>query len=116
MTIPSSTVASPGEHKVPGVQWDMTKDQLIIDLAHLVEGARRLEPTKRNVVIVIGQIYDPLGYVAPMTIIINVAESLTPRYTLMPHVCFSESQVALCWINRIDKDWKQFVQNRVEIG
>ena len=39
----------------------MTKDQLIFDLAHLVERARRLEPTKRNVVSVIGQIYDPLG-------------------------------------------------------
>ena len=48
----------------------MTKDQLIfdIDLAHLVERARRLEPTKRNVVSIIGQIYDLLGYLAPVTI------------------------------------------------
>ena len=37
-------------HKVLGVCWDMTKDQLIFDLAHLVERARRLEPTKSNVV------------------------------------------------------------------
>lgn len=47
-------------------------------------------------------------------LITNVAESLTPRYTLMPHVCFSDSQVALCWIKGIDRDWKPFVQNQVE--
>ena len=29
-------------------------------------------------------------------LITNVAESLTPRYSLMPHVCFSDSQVTLC--------------------
>ena len=32
----------------------------------------------------------------------------------MPHVCLSDSQVALCWIKGIDRDWKPFVQNRVE--
>eukprot|EP00731_Ephydatia_muelleri_P024186 Em0016g457a len=71
-TIPSSTVEGPGEHKVLGVRWEMTKDQLIFDLAHLVERARRLEPTKQNVVSVIGQIYDPLGYLAPVTIAFKV--------------------------------------------
>ena len=35
-------------------------------------------------------------------LITNVAESLTPRYSLMPHVCFSDSQVALCWIKGIN--------------
>ena len=47
-------------------------------------------------------------------LITNVAESLTPRYSLMPHVCFSDSQVALCWIKGINRDWKPFVQHRVE--
>eukprot|EP00731_Ephydatia_muelleri_P024185 Em0016g456a len=31
----------------------------------------------------------------------------------MPHVCFSDSQVA-CWIKGINRDWKPFVQRRVE--
>ena len=47
-------------------------------------------------------------------LITNVAESLTPRCTLMHHVCFSDSQVALCLIKGIDRDLKPFVQNRVE--
>ena len=28
--------------------------------------------------------------------------------------CWSDSEVALCWIRGIDKEWKQFVQNRVK--
>ena len=27
--------------------------------------------------------------------------------------CWSDSEVALCWIKGVDKEWKQFVQNRV---
>ena len=27
--------------------------------------------------------------------------------------CWSDSEIALCWIKGIDKEWKQFVQNRV---
>ena len=28
-------------------------------------------------------------------------------------ICYTDSQVALCWILGVDKEWKQFVQNRV---
>ena len=43
-----------------------------------------------------------------------VVTSLATRYWLQPHVCFSDSQVALCWIQGADKDCKPFVQNRAE--
>ena len=29
------------------------------------------------------------------------------------NTCWSDSEIALCWIKNIDKEWKQFVQNRV---
>ena len=220
VTIPTDSVNRPGEHKVLGVCWDVEGDQLIFDLTHLVEKAAKLQPTKRNVVSVIGQIYDPLGYLAPVTItfkilmqvvcksklgwdqplegelltkwkaliealrdskllqlprhyfgavsgsqaqlygfcdasnaayaavvyivessgdhnipsfvvsktrvsplkaqsiprlelmsalllarlITNVADTLAPRYELLTHVCFTDSQVALCWIKGVDRD------------
>ena len=47
-------------------------------------------------------------------LITNVIESLTPRYELLSPMCFTDSQVTLCWIRGVDKDWKPFVENRVE--
>ena len=65
-TLPIST--SHGEQKVLGVCWDVTNDQLVFTFKELAETAARLEPTKRNVVSLIGQFYDPLGHLSPITI------------------------------------------------
>lgn len=77
-TIPAGPVGQPGEHKVLGVRWEPAEDLLIFDLAHLAERAVRIQPTKRNVVSVIGQIYDPLGFLSPITIAFKI---------LMQEVC-----------------------------
>lgn len=230
VTLPTDYVSRPGEHKVLGVRWDVKDDQLVFDLSGLAEKAAQLRPTKRNVVSVIGQIYDPLGYLSPVTVtfkilmqavcktkvpwdqllegeplskwkglikalrecqplqlprhyfdgrvvnevqlygfcdasnsayaavvyiaessetqdpprfvvsktrvsplklqtiprlellsalllarlISSVVESLSPRFELLHVKCFTDSQVALCWIQGVDKDWKAFVQSRVE--
>ena len=47
-------------------------------------------------------------------LITNVIESLTPRYEMLAPMCFTDSQVTLFWVRGVDKDWKPFVQNRVE--
>ena len=52
-TIPIDSVSHPGEHKVLGIQWDLERDHLVFDLAHLLEKAEMFQPTKRNVVSVI---------------------------------------------------------------
>lgn len=44
----------------------------------------------------------------------TVTESLTERLSLVDPRCFTESQVALFWIRGTEKDWKPFVQNRVD--
>ena len=43
----------------------------------------------------------------------NVTESLTSRLTLTTLRCFTDSQIALYWIKGTGKDWKPFIQNRV---
>ena len=46
-------------------------------------------------------------------LISTVRESLRTRLPLLPPKCFTDSRVTLCWIIGLDKDWKPFVQNRV---
>ena len=54
--------------KVLGVNWNAYKDTLTFDLLELSSIAMDLQPTKRNVVSLIGRFYDPLGYLSPITI------------------------------------------------
>lgn len=57
-----------GEHKVLGVTWNISSDQIVFSMTELAERARNLEPTKRNVVSLIGRFYDPLGFLAPIVV------------------------------------------------
>ena len=54
--------------KVLGVVWDPGEDNLKFSVADVTEVAATIEPTKRNVVSIIGKFYDPLGYLAPVII------------------------------------------------
>ena len=60
--------ASIGEYKILGVSWNPTSDHLIFNLTKLARLTSCLQPTKRNVVSLIGRFYDPLGFLAPVTI------------------------------------------------
>lgn len=46
-------------------------------------------------------------------LITTTAESLEPVLPLKPPRCFTDSKVALFWIQGLTKEWKPFVQNRV---
>ena len=39
--------------------------------------------------------------------------SLTSELEFSQYHCFTDSQVALCWIRNVGRSWKSFVQNRV---
>ena len=62
-TFPSSHY---NEQKVLGVLWNLTQDQLIFTLESFVENAVHSHPTKRQVVSLVGQIYDPIGFLSPV--------------------------------------------------
>ena len=57
-----------GEHKLLGIPWDPDSDTLLFDMSELAYLAKSLQPTKRNLVSLIGKFYDPLGFLAPVTI------------------------------------------------
>ena len=71
-TLPIGQQTSLAEKKVLGVPWDVAHDQLIFDLRGIAHTALHLDPTKRNVVSLIGQIYDPIGFLSPVTIRVKV--------------------------------------------
>jgi len=52
--------------KILGVLWDDNTDELIFDFTELLETAKTLAPTKRNVLKIIASFYDPLGLVQPI--------------------------------------------------
>ena len=56
------------EHKVLGVTWNVSSDQIVFSFTELAEQARNLEPTKRNVISLIGRFYDPLGFLTPIIV------------------------------------------------
>ncbi len=62
------TAAEPTECKVLGVPWNPSSDRLVFDVSELAKAATSLQPTKRNLVSLIGRFYDPLGFLAPITI------------------------------------------------
>ena len=57
-----------GERKVLGMRWSPATDQLVMDLKEIASAAAALEPTKRAVVGLVGQFYDPLGLLSPVVV------------------------------------------------
>ena len=60
------------EHKVLGIIWNHSSEQLSIDLNKVVENAKLLPPTKRSVLKVVAQVYDPLGWISPVVITMKI--------------------------------------------
>lgn len=61
-----------GEHKILGVRWDCGEDKLVFGLEGITEHLQDMTPTKRDVVGTAARIFDPLGVVAPATILCTI--------------------------------------------
>ena len=57
-----------GEQKVLGVRLNACTDKFVVTLDEIAETVKELEPTKRNIVALVGRIYDPLGILAPVVV------------------------------------------------
>jgi hypothetical protein len=60
------------EHKVLGLLWNPRTDELIIDFKPILEVAANLPVTKRTVLKVTAQVYDPLGWISPIIVDMKV--------------------------------------------
>ena len=58
--------SSGAEQKVLGVRWNFVSDHFVFDLREIATLARNIEPTKRNVISVTAEFYDPMGFLSPI--------------------------------------------------
>eukprot|EP00731_Ephydatia_muelleri_P035515 Em0131g2a len=86
--------------KVLGVKWKPVDDALICDLSNLYKAASELKPTKRNVIGLSARVYDPLGFLSPLTVCFKL---------LFQDICV----VKLNWDDDLEgellKKWKSLV-------
>ena len=57
-----------GMPKILGVQWNVTKDELVFDMGEAMHHLTDSKPTKRTVIGVSAKFFDPLGIVSPVTV------------------------------------------------
>ena len=60
--------AQPGEQRILGVHWEVSRDQLHFRFDNNARLATELEPTKRRLVSIVGRFYDPMGLLSPIVI------------------------------------------------
>ena len=56
------------KQRILGTLWDFHNDNLVFDLTDTASLARRVEPTKRNVISTAYKFYDPRGTISPITV------------------------------------------------
>lgn len=57
-----------GCHKVLGLPWDLENDSIAFSFEKLVERARGMRSTKRNLLSLLAGLFDPLGVISPMIV------------------------------------------------
>uniref|UniRef100_A0A1X7UER6 Uncharacterized protein n=1 Tax=Amphimedon queenslandica TaxID=400682 RepID=A0A1X7UER6_AMPQE len=58
--------------------------------------------------------FELLGILLLTRLMKSISEALKDDLKLLPATCYTDSQVALCWIVGDNKEWKPFVENRVK--
>ena len=67
-TLGTSQLVGSQEVKILGVRWNPHTDCRTFSVSDIARAAEIIEPTKRNVVSIVGRFYDPLGFLAPVVL------------------------------------------------
>ena len=73
---------------------------------HFLAAKTRVAPTKELTI-------PRLELMSTLLLCQTVEEALEGFLELRETICFTDSRVSLCWIGGMDREWKQFVENRV---
>ena len=63
-----SAVEDVSGQRILGTLWNYHNDNLVFDFTNAASLAKRVEPTKRNVISKASKMYDPLGMISPITV------------------------------------------------
>ena len=82
-----------GGQKVLGVSWNPPSDTLEFDITNIARSLHELEPTKRDIVGVSSRVYDPLGFLSPVVIMLKIffRNCVSPGLAGMIHCLMSWS-------------------------
>ena len=69
---PCGTERSENEHKTLGVIWNQREDTLIMRLSSFSNRALNLPATKGNVLRITASVYDPLGLISPVLVLMKI--------------------------------------------
>ena len=85
--------------KVLGIKWNNLKDTMQLGVKEIFISADKIEPSTRNILKIIAAIYDPIGFLAPVTITLKL---------LFQEICVAN----IGWdesIGMLEKKWVNFV-------
>ena len=63
-----STVEDVSGQRILRTLWNYHNDNVVFDFTNTASLAKRVEPTKRNVISTASKMYDPLGMISPITV------------------------------------------------
>ena len=89
-----------------GLCWHPETDTIVFDFCSFVEGAIKLEPTKRNILKVVSTLFDPLGLLCPIINQMNV---------IFQKLCVDERDWDDSAPHPIIDQWNQFLHELFEL-
>ncbi len=90
------------EHKVLGIPWNCKTDKLCIKFEGVLDGIEEFMPTKRTVLKVAARLYDPLGFVSPVTVLMNM---------LLQEICARNLDWDTPLPGDLENKWKRWLQS-----
>ncbi len=98
--------AHESKQKILGTLWNPTEDNFVIDIKPVADLAQEVQATKRNVMSVSSKIYDPMGFISPLTINLKL---------LFQELCLAKGDWDHPLEGTLKRSWQKLVDNLKEV-
>ncbi len=98
--------AHESKQKILGTLWNPTEDNFVIDIKPVADLAQEVQATKRNVISVSSKIYDPMGFISPLTINLKL---------LFQELCLAKGDWDHPLEGTLKRSWQKLVDNLKDV-